>query len=113
MWVDSRDLQKPAIAALAARLLLLRWPVASASAAEAEGFFASLTESHQGLLWFTGWVAAGAVAALLVFALWNGVFLRLAARTKTDLDEAILRSTRLPSMILIFLAIVKTGRRFA
>jgi small-conductance mechanosensitive channel len=109
MWFDSRDFQKPAIAALAAMLLSLRWPVASASAAEAEGFFASLTESHQGLLCFTGWVAAAAVAALLIFALWNGVFLRLAARTKTDLDVAILRSTRLPAMLLVFLAIVKTG----
>jgi small-conductance mechanosensitive channel len=108
MWVDSRDLKKPAIAALAALLLLLQWPAAS-QAAEAEGFFASLTESHQGILWFTAWVAAGAVAALLVFALWSGVFLRLAARTKTDLDEAILRATRLPAMLLVFLAIVKTG----
>jgi small-conductance mechanosensitive channel len=107
MRVDSRDPKKPAIAAPAA-LLSLQWP-AAAAAAEAEGFFASLAESHQGLLWFTGWVAAGGVAALLIFALWNGVFLRLAARTKTDLDVAILRSTRLPAMLLVFLAIVKTG----
>ncbi|MBE3132245.1 MAG: hypothetical protein IMZ55_02135, partial [Acidobacteria bacterium] len=51
MWVDSRDLQKPALVALAALLLLLvQWPAASA-AGEAEGFFALLTESQQGPLW--------------------------------------------------------------
>ena len=109
MQINSCNLQKPAIATLAALLLSLRWPSAAASAAEAEGFFSSLAESHQGLLWFTVWVGAAAVAALLVFALWTGVFLRLAARTKTDLDEAILRATRLPAMILVFLAVVKTG----
>jgi small-conductance mechanosensitive channel len=108
MGFDTRDFQKPAIAALATLLLSLQWAGAS-EAGEAEGVFASLAESHQGLLWFAGWVAAAAVAALLIFALWTGVFLRLAARTKTDLDVAILRSTRLPAMLLVFLAIVKTG----
>ena len=112
MRVDTRDLQKPAVAALAALVLSLPWPAACA-AGEAGGFFVSLAETRQGFLWFAVWVAAAAGAATLVFALWNGVFLRLAARTKTDLDAAILRSTRLPVMLLVFLGIVKTGSELA
>jgi MscS family membrane protein len=74
-----------------------------------ERFLYGLLQTNRSLLEFAAWVAGAAVVALLVVLFWKGVLLRLAMKTKTDLDEEIIRATRLPVMLVVFLTLVKTG----
>jgi MscS family membrane protein len=74
-----------------------------------EGFLYGLLQMNRSLLEFAVWVAGAVFVALLVLLFWKGVLLRLAMKTQTDLDEEIVRATRLPVMLVIFLALVRTG----
>jgi len=69
----------------------------------------SLTPLQEGIVWFVAWTAAAMLAAQAAAWLCGSVLMRLAKRTRTDLDESLLAATRAPLRILVLLAVLNLG----
>ena len=72
-------------------------------------WWSELPAWQQALAWFLAWAAAGLVVSQVAHWLWGKVFLTLAKRTRTDLDEALLAATRTPARLVIITTALYMG----
>lgn len=72
----------------------------------ASDYWFDLTPDSQGLVRFAAAILGGVAISFLIRWAWSHVFLAIARRTKTDLDEAILKATRGPVQFVLLVASV-------